>query len=120
MLGGFSWKPHHICPSPTLNGCRRALLEHAFQADREGEPAGAGDRATNFEQLRAEVERPRDWVRPGRFMQSLNALQQEMLIGSEAGGARADDAVLERLENIRREALAVLIDMAGEGQPYLP
>lgn len=99
---------------------RRALLEHAFQADREGEPAGAGDRATNFEQLRAEVERPRDWVRPGRFMQSLNALQQEMLIGSEAGGARADDAVLERLENIRREALAVLIDMAGEGQPYLP
>lgn len=53
-------------------------------------------------------------------MQSLNALQQEMLAGGEGGNARASDAMLERLESIRREALAVLIDMAGEGQPYLP
>ena len=62
-------------------------------------------------------------VRPGRFMQCLNAVQAEMLEPSSAepgSGPAAGDAALERLESIRREALEVLLEMAGEGQPYLP
>jgi hypothetical protein len=103
---------------------RRALLEHALQGDTERlqeqlPGSTAQPPPTNFERLRAEAEAPQDWVRPGRFMQALNALQQEMLLLSMGIGA-ASDALLERLESIRREALSVLLDMAGEGQPFLP
>ena len=72
-----------------------------------------------------------EWVRPGRFMLTLNALQQEMLQQAQGGGsdggsdssggtAAPSGATLERLESVRREALQVLLEMAGEGQPYMP
>lgn len=120
MLSLLFFSPQYTSPFGIPHGRRSALLEHAFQADREGEVERAGASATNNERRRMEAEQPNEWVRPGRFMESLNALQQEMLVGGEAGGQRAEGSVLERLESIRREALAVLIDMAGEGQPYLP
>lgn len=113
-------------PLPLSLDCRQALLRHALQEDREKLPeTSRGQPTTNFERLRAEAERPQEWVRPGRFMQSLNALQQEMLQPSaeatgDGGAAGPSDVALERLESIRREALAVLLDLAGEGQPYLP
>lgn len=68
-----------------------------------------------------EAERPQEWVRPGRFMQCLNAVQAEMLNPTPGSDAPPpSDAALERLETIRRQALEVLLEMAGEGQPYLP
>ena len=105
---------------------RRALLEWALQDDRERLPepsrGAAAPPPTSFERARAEAERAQAWVRPGRFMQSLAALQQEMLEpATEAGAAAAlGDAALERLESIRRAAVEVLLEMGGEGQPYLP
>ena len=100
-------------------------MEHALQQDteqlQEQEPRSpAQPPPTNFERLRAEAEAPQDWVRPGRFMQALNALQQEMLHPSTGSSGPPSDALLERLESIRREALSVLLDLAGEGQPFLP
>ncbi|PSC68405.1 SET domain-containing [Micractinium conductrix] len=98
---------------------RRALLEHALQSDTERAPGGGpGPDPTNFERLRAEAEKPQEWVRPGRFMLTLNALQQEMLQQAQGGGsdggsdssggtAAPSGATLERLESVRREALQV-------------
>ena len=67
-------------------------------------------------------------------MQSLSALHAEMLGQAASGsdGQVPNSDVLERLESIRREALGVLLGIAGEGQtaaadkeeeeeePYLP
>lgn len=71
-------------------------------------------------------------MRPGRFMHCVNALQQEMLEraqgvkgpsqgdGSGSGESVPNDAVLERLESVRREALQVLMALAEEGLSYRP
>lgn len=125
---------------------RRALLEWAFEDDRErlrdtgGIGAQRGPAPTVFERARKAAEEPQEWVRPGRFMQCINAMQQEMLERAEGGaqgsGAAAagsggggsgssmegppSDAVLERLESVRREALGVLLQLADEGLPYRP
>lgn len=98
------------------------MLERALTADTERlADTSRGEPSTNFERLRVEAERPQEWVRPGRFMQCLSAVQAEMLSPTPGSDAPpASDAVLERLESIRRQALEVLLDMAGEGQPYMP
>lgn len=77
--------------------------------------------ATQRERLRAQLEAPQDWVRPGRFMLSLNALQAEMLGTASGGAGRADAApvgaaTLRRVESVRRDALRVLLELAGEPQ----
>ena len=60
-------------------------------------------------------------MRPGRFMACLNALQAELLEPSPGSEAPpVGDATLERLEAVRRQALEVLLEMAGEGRPYMP
>lgn len=121
------------CFHPPCLSCRRALLEHALTEDRERLPDVGTPPTTSRERARAEAQRPQQWVRPGRFMQSLNALQAELLAavqrGSDGGGATSGTAegpvapspgVLERLESVRREALSVLLDMAGEGAAESP
>ena len=146
-----AYRPAHAAPSrPLLHPAppqqpRRALLEWALEDDRErlrdtqGIGAQRGPPPTVFERARKAAEEPQEWVRPGRFMQCLNALQQEMLeraegaaegsaAGSAAGSDGGDgggegvpsDAVLERLESVRREALQVLLQLADEGLPYRP
>ncbi|EFN50903.1 hypothetical protein CHLNCDRAFT_55451 [Chlorella variabilis] len=115
---------------------REGLLLQALSEDVERLPGAGqpGPDATTRERLRAQAEAPQDWVRPGRFMQSLSALQAEMLGQAASGsdGQVPNSDVLERLESIRREALGVLLGIAGEGQtaaadkeeeeeePYLP
>ncbi|KAI7842787.1 hypothetical protein COHA_003533 [Chlorella ohadii] len=117
---------------------RRALLEWAFEDDRErlhdtqGIGAQRGTPLTTFERARKAAEAPQEWVRPGRFMQCVAVLQQEMLeraegaqagspgSGSSGGEGVPSDAVLERLESVRREALEVLLALAEEGLPYRP
>lgn len=114
---------------------RRALLEWAFEDDRErlrdtqGIGAQRGTPLTTREQARKAAEAPQEWVRPGRFMQCVAALQQEMLeraegsagSGNNSGGEDVpSDAVLERLESVRREALQVLLALADEGLPFRP
>ena len=132
------------CPKPAATqlhapACRRALLEWAFEDDRErlhdtqGIGAQRGMPLTTFERARKAAEAPQEWVRPGRFMQCVAALQQEMLERAEggqqassagSGGSTGEgvpsDAVLERLESVRREALEVLLALAEEGLPYRP
>lgn len=114
---------------------RRALLEWAFEDDRErlrdtqGIGAQRGTPLTTREQARKAAEAPQEWVRPGRFMQCVAALQQEMLeraegsagSGNNRGGEdMPSDAVLERLESVRRDALQVLLALADEGLPFRP
>ena len=48
-------------------------------------------------------------VRPGQFLTTLNITQAEML-KPDAG---VSEDILERLEDVRREALKVLVQMAG-------
>lgn len=48
-------------------------------------------------------------VRPGQFLTTLNITQAEML-KPEAG---VSEAILARLEDVRREALQILVLMAG-------
>lgn len=48
-------------------------------------------------------------VRPGQFLTTLNITQGEML-KPEAG---VSDVILTRLEDVRRETLQVLVEMAG-------
>ncbi|KAK9829699.1 hypothetical protein WJX72_007424 [[Myrmecia] bisecta] len=67
---------------------RLALLQKTFREDWAG--AGSSKRA--------------DAVRPGRFLLCVNATQAELL----KAGSGAAEAQLERLEDIRREALQVL------------
>lgn len=118
------------------HSCRRALLEWAFEDDRQrlydtqGIGAQRGTPLTTFERARKVAEAPQEWVRPGRFMQCINALQQEMLERAEGGktGSSGEvggegvpsEAVLERLESVRREALQVLLALGEEGLPYRP
>lgn len=77
-----------------------------------------------------------DLVRPGRFMQCLNVVQAELVqqaeadaeaaAAAEAAGApvplpEVGEALLQRLEDVRRDALVVLMDLAGEeGMEYRP
>lgn len=48
-------------------------------------------------------------MRPGQFLTTLNITQAEML-KPEAG---VSEAILERLEDVRRESLQVIVEMAG-------
>lgn len=48
-------------------------------------------------------------MRPGQFLTTLNITQAEML-KPEAG---VSDEILTRLEEVRRETLQVLVEMAG-------
>ncbi|KAL4855125.1 Granule-bound starch synthase 2 [Chlorella vulgaris] len=111
---------------------RQLLLRHALTDDVERLPGAGqlGPDATQRERQRAEAEAPQDWVRPGRFMLTVAALQAELLeTGSEVAAdfAAPKEAVLKRLESVRRDALAVLqrldeaaLEAAAEGQPFLP
>jgi hypothetical protein len=83
---------------------RQALLEKAFKEDWDGQSGTSP----------ADDAGPATALRPGRFMDSVRAVQAEMLGPQYAGGERIDPGVLLRLEEVRREALLVLLDMAGE------
>lgn len=85
---------------PSKEG-RLAYLRKAFTSDWEGAaPVRAG--------AASEGDEKSDAVRPGRFLTALNATQAEMT----ADGKEVGLGVLERLEDVRRETLEVLMDMA--------
>ena len=46
-------------------------------------------------------------------------VQGELLQPDDEGGTTSEGVML-RLEEIRREVLLTLMEMAGEGQPYSP
>eukprot|EP00887_Chlorella_sp_A99_P006768 scaffold3.g6768.t1 len=113
---------------------RRALLRKAFGEDWILGAASAEERDDGLEGAASEhaggsvaagqgqqgARDPGEAVRPGRFMQGLAALQAEMLDAVAGSGEPVSSAMLERVESIRREAVAVLEDMAGEGPEYRP
>jgi hypothetical protein len=90
---------------------RRALLEKAFREDWDG---GAGGPAGGGAARDGGGASPAAAVRPGRFLDSVKALQAELLGPQYRGGAGVDPGTLVRLEEVRREALLVLADLAGE------
>jgi hypothetical protein len=90
---------------------RRALLQRAFLEDWSGDGGGEDGDAGGAEDGDDAAEHARA-ARPGRLLDSVRALQAEMHAapGGPGGGAAA-----ERLEDVRRDALVALAEVAGEG-----
>ncbi|CAD7699275.1 unnamed protein product [Ostreobium quekettii] len=80
---------------------RLSLLEKAFYEDWEGAAPG---KAGQVQVMGGEAP---DFVRPGNFMTTLTLTQRELDAKDEV-----PDAVKQRVEDIRREALMVLREMA--------
>ena len=89
---------------------RRALLETAFQGSSASSPDDESSINTSINTV---------LIRPGAFMDCIKALQTEMLGPKYGYGTEANQATLIRLEEIWRESVLVLEDLAGHAE-YMP
>ncbi len=63
-----------------------------------------------------------DYVRPGRFLATLHAMRSELSVpdGANGPGAAAAPGMLQRMEQVREEALAVLQQIQSKGGASAP
>lgn len=88
---------------------RQALLETAFQ----GSSSSPGDDNSINTNINIVL------IRPGAFMDCIKALQTEMLGPKYGYGTETNQGTLIRLEEIWRESILVLEDLAGHAD-YMP
>jgi hypothetical protein len=88
---------------------RRSVLEAAFKGTTQ--PISGGSRGENSSTTSTGL------IRPGAFMDCIKALQTEML--GPQYGIDANQATLLRLEEVWRESVIVLEDIAGDSN-YMP
>jgi len=88
---------------------RRSLLEAAFQGNTKpiSSNGGATGSVSNI------------GIRPGAFMDCIKALQSEMLGPQYGYGKETNQGTLLRLEEVWRESILVLEDIAGDAR-YMP
>jgi len=96
---------------------RRSLLEAAFQGNAKP-IKGNGNSTSNTESGTSSISI--DVIRPGAFMDCVKALQSEMLGPQYGYGTETNQGTLLRLEQVWRESLLVLEDIADWGADYMP
>ncbi|KAG7670239.1 hypothetical protein Ndes2526A_g06579 [Nannochloris sp. 'desiccata'] len=92
---------------------RRSLLEAAFQGNPKPINGSGGNNKSETSSNYINV------IRPGAFMDCIKALQSEMLGPQYGYGTETNQGTLVRLEEVWRESILVLEDIAGDAN-YMP